>query len=479
MSADELPPRPRLAAHVLARRHVIDGEEHVILHDQQREDVLRVGRREWALLEAADGTRDLEGIVVAARREGAHARVDAVRELLATLAALGMLEAGEAAAPRATIEDAPPRPAATATPPKPLVPLPGEGMRCSGAGTCCHLYGTVMLFPHEARRVQTLLPEWRVGTVAPARWFTPVRGSEPGPVLAAIANDGACGFLQPDGLCAVHRVGGATAKPGGCQSFPRIFVDDGLAVHVSAKPECPCMLDPRGGEPEPLVDPAWIDGDALPSTIAVRRLPESITLAPGCEVSLAEARAWISVVAARAVPLDPAATLWALADRVARGRLPPALELDEAWSAGPPEVTAVQPWLDALHRHAAARAREHSTWRSERDLVRRLSTALATLTLLLRDGEALAEALVVTPEHPDQEARYWHMGVHGYRWIGRSGLVVRLRDEALRMWLGRSLSAVLGERDDDPHMRAPLALVEALLRAHGIGRYVDDLAQNV
>jgi lysine-N-methylase len=510
MSVDELPPRPRLAAHVLARRHVIDGQERVILHDQRNDRVLQIGAREWAVLEAADGTREPEGIVVAARREGGHARVAAVRELLATLWAEGLLVGGEEAEPRigeaaagtpvrgeatawatealvgaplrgdgavATIEEVTGTTGSQADlvpVPKPVVPLPGEGMRCSGAGTCCKLYGTVMLFPPEARRVQSLLPAWRVAGVPPERWFSPVRGSEPAPVLAAIARDGACGFLQPGGLCAVHCAGGAAAKPWGCQSFPRIFVDDGVAVHVSAKPECPCMLDPRGGEPEPLVEPGWTHADALPSMIVVRRLPESIALSPGHAVPRAEVRAWMAAIAARPVPEDPAATLWALADAVARqGRLP---SLDEAWRAGPPPAAAVGPWIAALYEHAKARAREHAAWRSEADLVRRLSTALATLALLLRDAATLTEALAVPPEHPEHEARYWRMGVHGYRWLGRRPLVTRLRDEAVRLWLGRSLSAVLeGAPDDEPHVRAPLALVEALLRAHGIGSYASDV----
>jgi lysine-N-methylase len=360
---------------------------------------------------------------------------------------------------------------------KQLIPLLGADMRCDGAGTCCRLYGTVMLFPDEARRVQSLLPRWRVGEVPPERWFSPVRGSEPGPVLAAIARDGACGFLRTDGLCAVHCEGGTEAKPSGCRSFPRIFVDDGEAVHVSAKPECPCMLDPRGGEPDPLIDPAWTDADALPSSTVVRRLPESLELSPGCAGPRSEVRAWFSSVAVRPVPVDPAATLWALADAVIRhGRLP---ALDEAWVAEPPAAAAVAPWLAALHERAAARAREHAAWRSEADLVRRVSTALATLTLLLRDPEVLAEALAVPPEHPEQEARYWRLGVHGYRWLGRPPLATRLRDEAVRLWLGRSLSAVLGGPPDDPHLRAPLALVEAMLRAHGIGGYTSEVRQNV
>lgn len=508
MSSDRIPRRPRLAAHVLARRHVVEGREQVILHDQRRDEVLQIGPREWALLEAADGTRELEGIVVAARREGAHARVAAVGELLATLWARGMVEAGEEAdevergAAGSAAGDAVGRESeaegerrlepegerasdrsrgARRGSVRRLVPLPGEGLRCDGAGTCCRLYGTVMLLPDEARRVRSLLPQWRVGTVPPERWFTPVRGSEPGPVLAAIARDGACGFLRDDGLCAVHREGGAAAKPWGCRSFPRTFVDDGVAVHVSAKPECPCVLDPRGGEPEPLVDPAWIDASALPSTVVVRVLPDAIELRGGCWAARDRVRAWMAEVSARAVPSDPAAAMWALADRIEHeGRLPETEgALDEAWRGPPPSTTAVGPWLRALHRRATARAREHAAWRAERDLVRRITTALATVTLLLRDDEALAEALAVPTEHPGQEARYWRMGVHGYRWLGRAAMVTALRDEAVRLWAARSLPVVLPGAAHDPDLRAPLALVEAMLRAYGIGAYTDDVGQNV
>lgn len=517
MSADDLPSRPRLASHVLARRHVIDGQERVILHDQRRDRVLQIGPREWAVLEAADGTRDPEGIVVAARREGAHARVAAVRELLATLAREGLLVAGEPPEPAAATGEAASVPAtrvgsrahepagaagrvpatrvgtgaAAARPAraeggddeevpaarKPVVPLPGEGLRCDGAGTCCALYGTVMVLPHEARRVQSVLPSWRVGEVPPERWFSPMRGSEPVPVLAAVARDGACGFLRPDGLCAVHCEGGAEAKPWGCRSFPRIFVDDGVAVHVSAKPECPCLLDPRGGEPEPLAEPGWTHAAALPPVIVVRRLPATIARAPGHTASRAEVRAWMAAIAEREVPDDPAATLWALADGMTRGGGLPALE--PAWRAAPPAAAEVLPWIDALHGRSSARAREHAAWRSEADLVRRLSTAVATLALLLRDEGTLAEALGLGAEHPAHEARYWQLGVHGYRWVGRRPLATRLRDEAVRLWLGRSLPAVLAGAPDDPRLRAPLALVEALLRAHGIGGYADDAAQNV
>ncbi|MEM7159944.1 MAG: YkgJ family cysteine cluster protein [Myxococcota bacterium] len=496
-----LPSRPQLAEHVLARRHVIDGRETVVLHDQRRDEVLQVGHREWALIEAADGTRDLEGIVVAARRQGAHARVHAVEQLLGVLAQRGMVVSGEGAEPieswpsatsrdggtesradegEKTVAPPPSRPPSTVeivdepkVSPRPLIGLP-EGLRCDGGGTCCRLYGTVMLSPEESVRVRALLPEWTVDSVPIERFTTPLRGSVPGLRMAALARNGACGLLQDDGLCAVHRVGGLEAKPLGCQLFPRVFIDDGEAVHVSLKPECPCVLDPQTDEAEPLVSEGWTERASLPPTIVVDTLPDSIELRSGQWAPRAQVRQWFSALAERPVPADLAATQWALAAMVdEHGLLDAGERLDACWRAEPPAAREVQPWIAAFQDRASARAREHAQWRSEQDLVRRISTAVATVTLLLCDPATLEEALSLPAELREHEARYWRTGLHGYRWAGRGALSTALRDEAVRIWVARSLPMVVPT--DAPDFRAPLALVEALVRAHGVGSYVDDL----
>lgn len=483
------PPRPRLASHVLPRRHVVDGEERVVLHDQRSDDVVQVGAREWAVLEAADGTREPEGIVVAARRQGAHARVAAVRELMRTLAARGMVEAGEDAelepsssrdeplsgpsmppeseseSPTTSVPDDPGA--------RPVVGYP-EGLRCDGSGTCCRLYGTVMATPDEGRRIQALLPHWRVGRVPTERWTTPMRGSIPGPLLALVMRDGACGMLRQDGRCEVHRVGGAEAKPLGCRLFPRTFVDDGRELRVSLKPECPCVLDPRTDEAEPVAAPGWVRARDLPPEVVVEPLPDAVELSHGRWAPRAEVRDWIAALAEREAPADLAATSWALAQVVETDGLGGS-SLDAAWAATAPRTVAVRPWIDALHRGASRRAREHAAWRSEADLVRRIVTALAAVTLLLRDTEALGEALVMPPDRPAQEARYWRTALHGHRWLGHAALAVVLRDEAVRLWVARSLPVVMPEIETEPELRSPLALVEAVMRAHGIGAYVDDL----
>src|SRR5882724_7522295 len=94
----DLPHRPRLAEHALARGYRVGGKLRVVLHDSGSEVVVDVGLREWLVLAAADGTRDVEGLTLAANREGARLTPDAVRTFLHDIAELGWLEDGLAEA---------------------------------------------------------------------------------------------------------------------------------------------------------------------------------------------------------------------------------------------------------------------------------------------------------------------------------------------------------------------------------------------
>jgi lysine-N-methylase len=148
-----LPVRPRLAAHVLARRHIVDDEERIVLHDLASGRLVQIGPREWGLLMATDGTRDLEGIVIAAAREGAHARVPALRTFLEQLHLAGFLDDG-AGDPAPAPGEAPAVDEAL-----PLDRLPGFSLTCDGSGSCCRLYATVIFGPLEAARARVLLPQ--------------------------------------------------------------------------------------------------------------------------------------------------------------------------------------------------------------------------------------------------------------------------------------------------------------------------------
>lgn len=91
-----LPRRPRLADHALARRHLAGGEPRVVLHDTRKGGLIALGPREWTLFSCADGTRDLDGIVAAAARAGAHARAPALGAFLEQLHGAGLLADGTA-----------------------------------------------------------------------------------------------------------------------------------------------------------------------------------------------------------------------------------------------------------------------------------------------------------------------------------------------------------------------------------------------
>lgn len=473
MRADVSPPqRPRLADHVLARRHVIDGEEHVILFDRHTGGVMRIGPREWTVLQAADGTRDLEGLRLAARRAGEPCGASSIAALLQALDAVGFLAAATesvrvTSGPRVVIDERTPLH-------RPIEVLPGASVRCDRSGACCRIYATVLMTRPELERARTLLPEHRVGPVEHARFFLPVAGSEPTELVTPTMHDGACGYLRGDGACAIHAVGGLRAKPVGCQLFPTIFVDDGTTVRASVKTECACVLDGAVlGGGDPICDRAWRTAADLPPHVSVERLPERLEVCPGHAIERSRARALVDAWWAAAPPLDVAAGAWAMADAL---QAAPLVDARDAWSAAaPPEPAQVLPWIAALHTRASRRAAEDARWRSERDHVRETTAWIAATALVLRSSEVLDELLAAPVEDPAAEAFYLRAAAFGYAVFDRP-LVHALRDHAVRIWLSRAMPSLLApERYGTPAARRPLARVDAVLRAYGIRHYVDDL----
>src|SRR5690606_22612485 len=61
-------------------------------------------------------------------------------------------------------------------------------------------------------------------------------------------DDGACVFLQDDGLCRVHAEFGFTEKPIACQLFPFTLMPAAEGVQVGLSYACPSVIHSRGGE---------------------------------------------------------------------------------------------------------------------------------------------------------------------------------------------------------------------------------------
>ncbi|MCA9622077.1 MAG: hypothetical protein KC731_23800, partial [Myxococcales bacterium] len=87
MSGDDqsrgFPHRPRLDEQAFLRRHLVDGEEKLVLHHPAAREVVEITPEQLEHLLACDGTRDLGGIHLAAAQRGAYRRASAIDELLA------------------------------------------------------------------------------------------------------------------------------------------------------------------------------------------------------------------------------------------------------------------------------------------------------------------------------------------------------------------------------------------------------------
>lgn len=468
MSEAPLPSRPRLGEHVLARKHLVEDEPRVLLHDTRTGRSLQIGTREWGLLAAADGTRDLDGILLAAAREGAHARRGALEAFLAQLHAAGLLEdgLGEATGPTEAPPDAG----------RPLDVLPDFSLHCDGRGSCCRIYASVIFGPVEAARARSLLPMILDGGARHERAFLPERGSAATGGSAVALSDGRCIYLDDAGRCGLHALGGPAAKPLGCSLFPASFIDDGERIRVSVSVECACVQRSVGREGgSPLIPSSMrVRGD-LDEAVFIETLPAQAPITPAVAAPRDEIRAWFARLSRLTPAGDLAAALWSLGDAVAGAGLSPgalgSFEQPKALSAA-----AIRPFIEALHRRASLREREDEAFRSERDLARRATRWIGLATSALLAPGALESLIAERPAAPEGEAFYLRAALHGYRLLGDLPLATALQDRAARLLVARALEVMFkGQEPDEPAADAPLALVEAMLRGHGLDAYAYEL----
>lgn len=132
--------------------------------------------------------------------------------------------------------------------------------------------------------------------------------------------DGACVFLGPGNLCAIHAAWGGAAKPGFCQEFPFRRVRDPAGEVLVIRPEC-AGLHRSSVDGAPLVDQV-ADVAALPRLgPAPLFAPDAVAVVPGAGVGLddwmrleaALLRRWEAVDGAAQDPEETARGLFAAA----------------------------------------------------------------------------------------------------------------------------------------------------------------------
>jgi lysine-N-methylase len=133
---------------------------------------------------------------------------------------------------------------------------------CHGCGDCCRDF-SVQLRDEDLDRLREQRWETRLGE--------PVTVEFRGRRYLRQQPDGACFFLQPDGLCRIHAEFGFDEKPVACRLFPFNLAPDASGVRAGLNFACSSVRANRGA--------------ALPThrrdlDRALREVPEAATIAP-------------------------------------------------------------------------------------------------------------------------------------------------------------------------------------------------------
>jgi Fe-S-cluster containining protein len=185
-----------------------------------------------------------------------------------------------------------------------------ERFSCQGCAKCCRAF-SIPVSPEQAARLRGV--KHRHGARDPIR--------EVGGRFLLERVDGACGFLEADGRCAVHAQLGPEAKPDPCRSFPFTAAEDAAGTwYARASFTCPTIVKGEGASGEELAASVRRDVSPvrLPATVRLGRH----ALAPEVYDRL---EATISTLIEHGPDLPRAlATAGALAWKLARGADPAA-----------------------------------------------------------------------------------------------------------------------------------------------------------
>ncbi len=118
-----------------------------------------------------------------------------------------------------------------------VLPLPTQRYSCHGCGDCCRDF-TVQLSDEDRARLASQRWEERLGG--------PVTVEFRGAHFLRQRDDGACVFLQPDGLCRVHAEFGFDEKPLACRVFPFSFAPQPGEARVGISFACQSVRENRG-----------------------------------------------------------------------------------------------------------------------------------------------------------------------------------------------------------------------------------------
>lgn len=387
-----------------------------MVHDARTGSLHLLDRRAFELLKCADGTRDHEGIVLAAMRAGAFRKLEEIEMLLGPLDQAGLLAEG-IEAPGQPAES---RPEAS----RPLRSLPGFQFGCDGTGACCRQYASVAFTADDADRARRVGLATTSDDLRAERLFLPLVGMVRSERMAMTLVDGQCLQLEASGKCGLHARGGPESKPVGCRVFPATLVDDGSELRASVAVECDCVVTSAVNSTEDtpgtgLVDPTWQCAGDLPAGLTVRSLPEMIVLSEGRSAARSNYVSWADGAALSEDAIDACLEL--------------ARELDPKGEA------------DALARHVTrlaevmqSAAAAADAWRSERDRTRRIRSVVASAAAAVA---ARGVELVTPSAHAPLERFALRAALFGHQLAGEVPVAEGLHGLGAKLLIAREVAS--------------------------------------
>lgn len=219
------------------------GEKVHFLVDPRFERRIRMDRRGRDVVVLLDRAQPFQALLDRIARTGTPMTPEALHRVLDAFAGLGLLEGSDEDPLRRMASDG------NADPVPLLIP---EDLRftCTGCGSCCLGVNVGPVGEAVARGVRDRMADLHPETASrKPPFFTMVPDGEDDEILVCQSRNGACLFLDPDGLCRIHRHLGAPAKPLVCRLFPYRFVWTPDGVLVGLQTECRDILRASLGRP--------------------------------------------------------------------------------------------------------------------------------------------------------------------------------------------------------------------------------------
>jgi len=203
---------------------------------------IRLDPRGREVAQLLDAPQPFEVLLDRIAKTGRPMAPEALRRVLRAFEGLGLLAAAEPG----------PSGASAGTHGEPVPLLIPEDMRftCTGCGSCCLGVNVGPVGAEVAHGIRGRIADLAAedGATGRAPFFSMVPEGEDEEVLVCQTRNGGCTFLDPDGLCRIHRRLGAAAKPVICRLFPFRFVWTPDGVRVGLQLECRDILRASTGQ---------------------------------------------------------------------------------------------------------------------------------------------------------------------------------------------------------------------------------------